>query len=88
MRKRNKKRDEFLLDHKDVPYITDQVKGSASPFLPDRSRAPLDTAAVKRFVSLTPADQVLVSRTVSRPAGAEHQFVAGYSRPVHDTIEA
>ncbi|MEN0101384.1 MAG: hypothetical protein AAGC90_00550 [Curtobacterium sp.] len=56
VRKRKNKRDEFLLDHKDVPFITSRVKDSALPFLPDRSRAPLDAAAVERFVSLTAAD--------------------------------
>lgn len=56
VRKRSRKSDDFLLDHKDVPYITDQVKATARPFLPDRSRAPLDAAGVDRFIALTEGD--------------------------------
>jgi len=47
---------ESLLDHKDVPYITDRVKVSARGFLPHSSHAELDARAVDRFVSETDDD--------------------------------
>jgi len=55
-RKRAEKSDGFLLDHKDVPYVTDRVKVAARAFLPDSSQAQLDAAAVERFVSATTDD--------------------------------
>ncbi len=52
----SKEKDRFLLDHKDVPYITERVKVTARPFLPGDSQAKLDAAAVERFVSATAGD--------------------------------
>ena len=53
---RAKKDKESLLDHKDVPYISERVKASARPFLPEHSRAELDAGKVDAFVQETAHD--------------------------------